>query len=107
MVIPSKLEAFGQTASEAHACGTPVVAFDTCGLPDIVDHQVTGYLAKAFEPEDLARGIEWVLEEKWRLEELGRNARRKAEERFAGRVVAEQYRAVYEQVLKGAQGGVR
>jgi glycosyltransferase involved in cell wall biosynthesis len=38
-----------------------VVAFNICGLPDIVEHQRTGYLAKAFETEDLASGIRWVL----------------------------------------------
>jgi len=101
MVVPSRQEAFGQTASEAHACGTPVVAFNISGLPDIVDHEVTGYLAKAFEPADLARGIEWVLEDKERLQVLGRNARRKAEERFAYRVVAGEYKKVYEKTLNG------
>ena len=47
--------------SEAHACGTPVVSFNTCGLPDIGEHQFTGYLAKAFDNEDLAIGNAWVL----------------------------------------------
>ena len=61
MVVPSRQEAFGQTASEAHACATPAVAFHTGGLPDIVEHQHTGYLAKAFDTEDLAHGIAWVL----------------------------------------------
>jgi glycosyltransferase involved in cell wall biosynthesis len=61
MVVPSRYEAFGQTASEALACGTPVVAFDVTGLKDIVDRQQNGYLAKPYETEDLARGIAWVL----------------------------------------------
>jgi glycosyltransferase involved in cell wall biosynthesis len=38
-----------------------VAAFNTGGLPDIVEHERTGYLAKAFESEDLAQGIAWVL----------------------------------------------
>lgn len=101
MVIPSRQDNLPNTGKESLACGTPVVAFDTCGLPDIVDHEVTGYLAKAFEPADLARGIEWVLEDKERLPVLGRNARKKAEERFAYRVVAGEYKKVYEKTLNG------
>ena len=61
MVVPSRQEAFGQTALEAFACGRPVVAFDVGGLPDIVDHQSTGWLARPFDTEDLAAGIAWVL----------------------------------------------
>jgi glycosyltransferase involved in cell wall biosynthesis len=96
LVVPSRQEAFGQTASEAHACGTPVVAFNTGGLPDIVDHQRTGYLAHAFDSEDLAAGIQWVLAAGQSLRD---NARQRAVERFAYPVVAEQYRRVYEGVL--------
>lgn len=44
MIVPSLQEAFGQTASESLACGTPVVAFKTTGLLEIVDHKSNGYL---------------------------------------------------------------
>ena len=63
MVVPSSQEAFGQTASEAMACGTPVVAFRTTGLLDIVDHQVNGYLAEYKSAKDLSNGIKWCLNE--------------------------------------------
>ena len=99
MVVPSRQEAFGQTASEAHACGTPVVAFNTSGLPDIVDHEGTGYLAQPFDIGDFAKGIAWVLADKERLQTLRRNARQKAVEKFAYPIVAGQYRTVYERVL--------
>ncbi|NER81123.1 MAG: glycosyltransferase, partial [Leptolyngbya sp. SIO1D8] len=49
MVVPSLQESFGQTASEALACATPVVAFNATGLKDIVDHHLNGYLASPYE----------------------------------------------------------
>ncbi|MEG3066598.1 glycosyltransferase [Acetomicrobium sp.] len=54
-VAPSLMEAFGKTIAEAMACGTPVVAFDANGPKDIIDHEINGYLAKPFEPEDLKK----------------------------------------------------
>ena len=62
-VVPSRQESLCQTASESHACGTPVVGFNIGGLNDIVDHLRTGYLAKAFDAQDLAKGISWVINE--------------------------------------------
>src|SRR5215469_8246378 len=53
-VVPSRQEAFGKTVVEAMACRTPVVAFDTGGPRDIIDHRVDGYLAEPFSPDDLA-----------------------------------------------------
>lgn len=57
MVIPSRQDNLPNTGVEAHACGTPVVAFDTGGLPDIVEHQCTGYLAKVFDVSDPPLGL--------------------------------------------------
>ena len=98
MVVPSRQEAFGQTASEAHACGTPVIAFDTCGLPDIVTHQETGWLAKPFDTEDLAKGIQWVLSDATRYANLSAQAREDAVARFNYPVIAKQYQNIYCQV---------
>jgi glycosyltransferase involved in cell wall biosynthesis len=96
MVVPSRQEAFGQTASEAHACGTPVVAFATGGLADIVDHHITGALAEPFDPHSLAAAIRWVLEDPQLRLQLGTAARQRAERlwdpaRVAG-LVADVYR---------------
>ena len=103
MVIPSRLEAFGQVASEAQACGTPVVAFSTSGLKDIVEHGQTGYLAKPFNIHDLAAGIEWVATSK-DADYLSKKSEERAHEIFSYRHVAMQYRSLYEKILNEIVG---
>ena len=99
MVVPSRYEAFGQTASEALACGTPVVAFEVTGLKDIVDHQHNGYLAQPYDSEDLARGIAWVLENPERHQKLCIHARQKAEKEFTLEIQANRYLSLFNEVL--------
>lgn len=100
LVVPSRQEAFGQTGSEAQACGCPVVAFDCTGLKDVVDHQHTGFLAKPFCSDDLAHGIEWVLADPERHQVLSAQARERAVTLWSYDVVAPQYRNVYERAIK-------
>lgn len=107
MVVPSRQEAFGQTASEAHACGTPVVAFNTCGLTDIVGDRVTGALAEPFDPASLAAAIRWVLEDSHRCRELGAAARQRAERLWNPKRVAGMYAEVYGQAIESFSAGAR
>ena len=99
MVVPSRQEAFGQTAFEAMSCGTPVVCFDATGLKDIIDHQRNGYLAKPFDTNDLAAGINWVLSDENRHKELCVKAREKAVAYFDIETIARQYAELYREVL--------
>ncbi|MBY5267712.1 glycosyltransferase family 4 protein [Spiribacter salinus] len=102
MVIPSRQDNLPNTGVEAHACATPVIAFHTGGLPDIVDHQRTGYLAQAFDTEDLAKSIAFVLDQR-KTEPSGDQAREKALKQFSYEVVAPQYMAVYETALENGR----
>lgn len=95
MVVPSLQDNLPQTGTEAQTCGCPVVAFDCSGLPDVVVHRETGYLARPFDPEDLAHGIGWVLKDPGRLAELGAAARRRAVQLWSTEVVVPQYLDVY------------
>ena len=44
--VPSLFDNQPQTGTESLACGTPVAAFNSSGLPDVVDHRVSGFLAR-------------------------------------------------------------
>jgi len=100
MIVPSLQEAFGQTAIESMACETPVVAFATSGLLDIVDHQKNGYLAKPFDTIDLKDGIEWIINlDVEKYNKLCKNAREKVLKEFDSVVVANKYIKLYQDIL--------
>ncbi|SDF20732.1 Glycosyl transferases group 1 [Desulfovibrio legallii] len=84
---------------ESLACGTPVVGFAVGGIPDMVEHKVNGMLATPHDPQELAAGIAYVLEDQERREAMGRAARRTVEEKYAYPVVAKQYIELYQQLL--------
>lgn len=99
MVVPSRMDNLPQTATEAQSCGVPVVAFNTSGLPDAVEHERTGYLATPYNSTDLAHGISWVLESAERRRVLGKAARSRALSLWAQQHVARLYTDLYEEVL--------
>ena len=99
-VIPSRQDNLPNTGLEAHACGTPVVAFRTGGLVDIVDDHITGALAVPFDPHSLAVAIRWVLEDPQRRRQLGAAARLRAERLWDPARVAGLYAELYRQVLE-------
>ncbi len=98
LIVPSKIETFGQTALEALACGTPVVAFRNTGLTDIIEHKKNGYLAEFLNERDLAIGISWVLENS-NKDILNRNSRERAEKYFSENVIIKKYLNIYQNLL--------
>jgi len=100
LVLPSRQENLPQSGTEAQACGCPVVAFNCSGLPDVVVHGETGYLAEPYDVEDLAKGIFWVLEDSERHARLCEAARVRALRLWSPEVVVPQYMRVYEAAIE-------
>ena len=90
-------EVICRVAVEFFSVGTPVVAFPTGALPEIIQDGVTGRIAKEKSAEALAEALEWMLESPERIAEFGQNARQQSLERFDPNKLLEQTLSVYEQ----------
>lgn len=99
LVVPSRQESFCQVATEAHACGRPVVAFATGGLLDVVDSCHTGSLAQPFDPVSLANSINWVISDRSRWLAMCHDARARAQKLWSPDRVASSYLNVYQSAL--------
>lgn len=98
LVVPSVGEGLGLVAVEAQLCETPVIAFDSGGLSDIVEDGRTGYLATAGNVDALAEKMDNLLADGARAG-IGRAARQAALARFAPESVARRYAQLYRSVL--------
>ena len=90
-------EVICRVAVEFFSVGTPVVAFPTGALPEIIQDGFTGRIAKDKSAEALAETLEWMLESPERIAEFGQNARQQSLERFDPNKLLEQTLSVYEQ----------
>lgn len=99
-VAPSRQENLSNAVMEALACGTPVAAFRIGGMADLIAHEVTGYLAEAFEPGSLAKGIEWCSDN-----DCGSACRTGTERQFGMQQVGEAYLEFYRQRLAEVRDG--
>lgn len=97
-LCPSREDNLPNTVAEALACGTPCVAFSINGLPDMIEHQKTGWLAKPFDPADLAAGIKWVTTHP-DPENLRYAARQKAISEYSLPVMTARYSKLYAEIL--------
>jgi alpha-maltose-1-phosphate synthase len=79
-VFPSVADGFGLVIGEAMACGVPVLTTTNTGGPELITNGVEGWCVPAHDVEALAERIEWAYYHRDELFEMGRNARRRAEQ---------------------------
>jgi glycosyltransferase involved in cell wall biosynthesis len=99
VVVPSVDEGLGLVAVEALLCETPVVAFDSGGLRDVIQHDKTGLLVKPGDRAALAAALDDLLSSDGRGRQLGRAGRLYALSAFAPESAARRYAEIYKQVL--------
>ena len=99
VVLPSVDEGLGLVAVEALLCEAPVIAFDSGGLRDVIQHEKTGLLVKAGDDAALAKALDELLSRNGRGSELGKAGRLYALSTFAPESAARRYAEIYRQVL--------
>ena len=99
VVIPSIEDNLPNIGVEAMACGTPVIAFDTGGIPDYVHPNETGLLANVGDSDDLARQISWLVDRPEEIRRMGNNARQLAIRQFNASIQVHKYIELYESIL--------
>ena len=102
VAVPSRQDNLPQTATEAQACGCPVVAFDVCGMPDTVENGRTGLLAPAFNTEILATHIIRLLSDSDLRASQSAAARQRALTIWDPASLVAQHLAVYRLALGGS-----
>src|SRR5256714_8823830 len=99
VVVPSADEGLGLVAVEALLCETPVVAFDSGGLRDVIQHEKTGLLVKPGDRAALASSLDDLLRRDGKGSQLGRAGRLYALSAFAPESAARRYAEIYRQVV--------
>lgn len=99
LVAPSKADNLPLTVLEAMACGTPCVAFNIGGMPEVIEHRENGYLARPFDCEDLTDGIHAVLWDKDCHASFSAKAVQKIQSDFTAEQEAQRYLSLYGELL--------
>jgi glycosyltransferase involved in cell wall biosynthesis len=101
LVVPSLEDNLPNTIVESLACGTPVIAFKTGGISEMIQHQKTGYLAQTGSATELADGLNWLLNQTpEQRTELSQNTRQFALLHYAEAIVAQQYQQLYNSAME-------
>tara|TARA_R110000850_G_scaffold277058_1_gene421795 strand:+ start:4215 stop:5750 length:1536 start_codon:yes stop_codon:yes gene_type:complete len=97
-ILTSVSEGFPYTILESMSCGIPVVATDVGGTAEALNHQVSGFICKPRDPEDIGNRVVQLLTDTHLREEMSRNARKRIIENFTMANFIETYERVYHEV---------
>jgi len=107
MLMPSQSESFGLSALEAMACSVPVIASSAGGLPELIVHGETGYIAELGDVQRMARYAVDLLSDERKWELFSQNSRRRAVEKFDVNSIVPLYEKLYQEALNETRIGVK
>jgi glycosyltransferase involved in cell wall biosynthesis len=98
-IFPTRADNLPLVLQESMACGTPMISFDIGGVPDLVRHMVTGYLAKPEDVNDFCNGIVMLLEDDRLRQTMSANCRAIALAEYPLELQAKRYIELYKKMV--------
>ncbi len=102
-ILPSLEDNLPNTVLESMACATPVIGFQVGGLPDMIQHGVTGYMAPCFDTQKLGELILKLLFDKDKKKQMSQNSRQLIERKFKLQDQAKNYLELFHDLLKNKE----
>jgi N-acetyl-alpha-D-glucosaminyl L-malate synthase BshA len=99
-LLPSAQESFGLAALEAMTCEVPVVASRVGGLPEVIEHGVTGFLHAPDDLDGMAQSVTRLLVDEELRQRIGTAARRAAHARYCDSTIVPLYESFYRETLE-------
>jgi len=99
-LYPSLADTFGLVVAESLSCGTPVVTFKTGGIPEILEHKKTGYIAEYKNLRDLIMGVEYIFGiANDETKETSQNSVQRIREKFTLDIMTNNYLNLYQKII--------
>jgi N-acetyl-alpha-D-glucosaminyl L-malate synthase BshA len=98
-LMPSQSESFGLSALEAMSCGVPVVSSSVGGLPELITHNETGFIAEIGDVDRMAKYVVDLLTNEKKYKQFSKNSRDRAFNHFEKKIIVPKYIEYYEKVL--------
>jgi N-acetyl-alpha-D-glucosaminyl L-malate synthase BshA len=102
LLLPSELESFGLAALEGMACQVVPIATKVGGIPELIEHGKSGYLAEVGDVDTMASYAVELLGNEEALRTMGKASRAVAQSRFCASRIIPQYEEFYRRVLERA-----
>ncbi len=98
-LMPSQSESFGLAALEAMSCGVPVISSSVGGLPELIIHNETGYIAEFGDVQRMAKYSISLLKSEKKYKAFSKNSRTRSTNVFNKEIIVPQYESYYEKIL--------
>ena len=103
MLLLSQKESFGLVLLEAMACKVPCIGTNVGGIPEVIDHEKTGYIVELGDTTQAANYAIDLLKDEEKMRSLSENALQSVNSKFNSKRIVGQYLDLYEDVMSSTR----